>query len=451
MLLDEPGSYEVNSGSLSWAAVRTAMGKPGSPLRAVLVGTLSPKATYQGHWYFDLVTAGSVPGVHVQALRGDVKKWDKAAEIRRVNPLMWLFPESRAILFDERDKGRVDSAARAEFQSYRLNQPTGDEATTLLPVSDWEDVIARDVPEPEGRCVLGIDLGGGRAWSAAVAVWKNGRIEARAMAPGIPSIAKQEKRDRVSAGVYQRLVDRGVLTVADGYRVPPVAAVWSMARQWHGEAAYCDRFRLAELQDVNTGRGRMPLVPRISRWSDSSADIRGLRRLAVDGPPALAVDPLSRDLLTASLAVSKVVCDDSGNVRLVKRGAHNECRDDVAAALVLAAGAVSRIPVKKRGRLHRQGLMGRRRIRHPAQVDRARWSRVRAFVFERDRYRCQSCGRAGRLECDHVRPVWKGGAEWETDNLQALCRGCHIRKTALEQRKRPPDPEVERWRVLAGL
>ena len=72
VLLDEPGSYEVNSGSLSWDAVRTAQGKAGSPLRAVLVGTLAPKATYQGHWYYDIVTRGSVPGVHVQALRGDV-------------------------------------------------------------------------------------------------------------------------------------------------------------------------------------------------------------------------------------------------------------------------------------------------------------------------------------------------------------------------------------------
>ena len=347
VLADEPGSWEINSGSLSWAAVRTAQGKPGSPLRAVVVGTLSPKATYQGHWYHDLATAGSVPGVHVQVVRGDVKKWDRASEIRRCNPLMWAFAESRAILFDERDKGRVDSAARAEFQSYRLNQPTGDEATTLLPVSDWEGVLARDVPAPEGRPVIGVDLGGGRAWSATVSVWRNGRVEARAMAPGIPSIAKQEQRDRVSAGVYQKLVDSGVLTVAKGYRVPPVASVWELAKQWHGEAIICDRFRLPELLDVNTGR--TPIVPRVSRWSDSSADIRGLRRLAVDGPPALAVDPLSRDLLTASLAVSKVLCDDSGNVRLVKRGAHNESRDDVAAALVLAAGAVSRIPVRKRG------------------------------------------------------------------------------------------------------
>ena len=194
--------------------------------------------------------------------------------------------------------------------------------------------------------MIGVDLGGGRAWSAAVAVWKNGRVEARAMAPGVPSIAIQERRDRVPKGCYQRLVDAGVLAVADGFRVPPVANVWALARPWGGEAVYCDRFRMCELQDVIGAR--LPIVPRVGRWSDSSADIRGLRRLAVDGPPALAVDVESRDLLTASLAVSRVETDDSGNVRLVKKGAHNEARDDVAAALVLAAGAVSRLPVTSR-------------------------------------------------------------------------------------------------------
>ena len=95
--------------------------------------------------------------------------------------------------------------------------------------------------------------------------------------------------------------------------------------------------------------------------------------------------------------------------------------------------------------------MGRRRRRHPAQVDRKRWTCVRAFVFERDLFRCRECGKAGRLECDHVRPVWQGGAEWDPDNLQALCRGCHIRKTAREHMKRPPDPEVAKWRAFAGL
>ena len=55
-----------------------------------------------------------------------------------------------------------------------------------------------------GRPAVGIDLGGGRAWSAAVGLWENGRMEAIAVAPGIPSLEEQEKRDRVPSGTYRR-------------------------------------------------------------------------------------------------------------------------------------------------------------------------------------------------------------------------------------------------------
>ena len=47
-------------------------------------------------------------------------------------------------------------------------------------------------------------------------------------------------------------------------------------------------------------------------------------------------------LVAASLAFAVVKNDDQGNVRLAKRGTNNEARDDVAAALVLAAGAFQR-------------------------------------------------------------------------------------------------------------
>ena len=89
----------------------------------------------------------------------------------------------------------------------------------LLTVSDWERVIARDAPEREGRPIVGVDLGGGRAWSAAVAVWGNGRVEARAVAPGIPDLDEQERRDRVPPGTYSKLYDMGQLDVAENLRV----------------------------------------------------------------------------------------------------------------------------------------------------------------------------------------------------------------------------------------
>lgn len=72
---------------------------------------------------------------------------------------------------------------------------------------------------------------------------------------------------------------------------------------------------------------------------------------------------------------------------------------------------------------------------HHTPLDATRWRAVRRQVFERDGYRCRNCGRAGRLECDHVLPLKLGGDPWALDNLQTLCRACHIEKTRGENRR----------------
>ena len=145
-------------------------------------------------------------------LQADPEKWQLASEIRRVNPLMWNYPASRATLLRERNEARGDTRLAARFKSFRLNLPSADENTTLLTVDDWALVTARPVPPPDGRPLVALDLGRNRSFSAAVALWKSGRCEAVAVAPGIPSIADQEKRDRQDPGEYQRLVDAGALT-----------------------------------------------------------------------------------------------------------------------------------------------------------------------------------------------------------------------------------------------
>ena len=43
------------------------------------------------------------------------------------------------------------------------------------------------------------------------------------------------------------------------------------------------------------------------------------------------------------------------------------------------------------------------------RLDRPRWDRVRRAVLRRDGWRCVQCGRAGRLEVDHITPLDRGG------------------------------------------
>ena len=185
-----------------------------------------------------------------------------------------------------------------------------------------------------------------------LAIFRNGRIEAMAVAPGIPSLVEQEMRDRVPAGVYQVLRETGALRVAEGLRVQPPTELHRAALSAWGspEVILCDRFRLGELQDVV---GNVPLAPRVARWSEAASDIRALRKLAADGPLACAES--SRALITASLSAAMVVNDDQGNTRL-KKGTNNQARDDVAAALVLSAGAYVRSQRVPRQRWRYSGM-----------------------------------------------------------------------------------------------
>ena len=336
LVFDEPGALETVGGTLLADAVFSAQGKPGSSLRVILIGTLAPASS---GWWVDLVAAGSQGSVYVQKLQADPERWDSWAEIRRCNPLVEISAEFRAKLLDERDKARRDSRLKARFLSYRLNHPTGDESSMLLTVSDFEDMTKRAVPPREGRPLVALDLGHNRSWSAALALYPNGRIEARAVAPGIPNLSDQEARDNVGRGAYQQLADQGVLIQAVGLRVPPAKRLMELiAKTWGPPAELiCDRFRVDELRDAG-----LPcrVTPRVTRWSEASFDIRSLRSHTKDGP--FAVAECSRALIAASLAVAVVKNDDGGSTRLVKRGTNNQARDDVAAALVLAAGLYER-------------------------------------------------------------------------------------------------------------
>ena len=336
VIADEPGAWEVNGGQLLHDAIETAKGKPNSPLQSLYIGTLAPS---QSGWWHDLIADGSHGPIYVQSLQGDRAKWNDWKEIRRCNPLMPVDKAMGRKIREELKKAETDSRLKARFLSYRLNVPTADESSVLLTVDDWKRCQQRDVPPATGRPIVGVDLGAGRAWSAAVAVWRNGRTEAVAIAPGIPTLDEQETRDRVALGTYQRLYRSGLLRTDPDRRVPRVSALADAVRAWNPEVIVCDRFRLAELQDAVAGR--CPVVGRVVRWSEAADDIRALRRGAADGP--LAVAPSSRPLLEHSISVATVRTDDQGSCRMVK-SVNNTARDDVAAAWILAAGALSRAP-----------------------------------------------------------------------------------------------------------
>ena len=96
--------------------------------------------------------------------------------------------------------------------------------------------------------------------------------------------------------------------------------------------------------------------------------------------------------------------------------------------------------------------MGVRRDHHrfSKRVTRTkRWKALRAEILERDRFRCQSCGCGRRLEVDHVKPVrTHPELSYDPGNLQALCPGCHTRKTRIECGHPPPRKDRQDWRNM---
>lgn len=88
--------------------------------------------------------------------------------------------------------------------------------------------------------------------------------------------------------------------------------------------------------------------------------------------------------------------------------------------------------------------------RHSAAVIRSqRWKSVRLQVKRRDGWKCVSCGAAGRLEVDHIKPVrTHPDLAFDLGNLQSLCPSCHSRKTRVEIGLDPLDPKRQEWRNL---
>lgn len=65
--------------------------------------------------------------------------------------------------------------------------------------------------------------------------------------------------------------------------------------------------------------------------------------------------------------------------------------------------------------------------RKACRTDRSLSHKTVMRIFERDGYRCKSCGSTSDLQPDHVLPISHGGGD-EDANLQTLCRPCNLSK-----------------------
>ena len=212
----------------------------------------------------------------------------------------------------------------------------------LLTVPEWIKCEARELGSADGEVIVGIDLAGGRSWSAATAVFPSGRVDGFALTSGVLDIEAQEKRDVAARGTYARLVAEGSLLVDAGKHLPRASVLVDeiVRRRPPPHILICDRFRLADLTDAASGR--LHVIPRVTRWSEASEDIRACRELALDG--GMSIAPQARALMRIAMQSAVVESDTSGNSRLTKRSTNQTERDDNVSALVLACGLLARLP-----------------------------------------------------------------------------------------------------------
>ena len=84
--------------------------------------------------------------------------------------------------------------------------------------------------------------------------------------------------------------------------------------------------------------------------------------------------------------------------------------------------------------------LNRRRVKLFRQqvMDAGKWRRAGILADG------ELCGKAGRLEADHITPMNKGGSPYDPRNGQPLCVSCHIAKTAKENSIE--NPARDKWR-----
>ena len=234
IVADEPGAWSPIQGRRLWDAMLTSLGKRRTQI--IAVGTLSPAPlTGPASWWPQFIEAGSGEGRHVALLQADPEKWESFDEVLRVNPVAAVNPHLRRTLEREHKVALSSERSARTFRQFRLNLP-GDpvESQPLITPQEWLRVCTRAVPDCEGAPIIGVDLGGSRSWSAACSIWPSGRIEAWAVAPGVPSLADQERADQVPTGSYEGLAKSGGLSVDAGRAVPAVERL--LARIWSWEA-----------------------------------------------------------------------------------------------------------------------------------------------------------------------------------------------------------------------
>ena len=346
-IIDEAGLMQEGQRETWNAMLSSTSGRDGRLMLISILGDGPMMAELRGRaddatvcWHGYTTTATDDPS--------DPDTWAKA------NPGLADGIKSTDYMRDMARRAVANPADMAAFRAYDLNAPQ-DPGRVMLVTMDQFEAARREPPPRTGDCVVGVDLGGSSSMTAAAAYWwESGRLEVCAALPGVPDLRARAMADGVG-NRYERMVERGELTVYPGVRVTPVAPFLSdFLGRLDGApvAIVADRYRQAEAEDVYAAVGyRGRLVWRGQGWMDASADVRAFQRAVIDTRLRVG-DNL---LLESAIMESALAIDPAGNAKLDKARARG--RIDAASASVLAVGEAERVMARPTAAARYRGLV----------------------------------------------------------------------------------------------
>ena len=221
LLLDEVAQWPSNQIDAMIAALETSRGKiPDS--RLLWIGTRPAGETHP----FAKALKGGVGYSQVHAARPDDPPFQRRTWLR-ANPGLSHFPDLEKVIRIEAKRAKADPSRLASFKALRLNMGTSDVAESLLlPADTWARCEGDAMPA--GPYILGLDLGGSYAQSAASAYWpQSGRLDAFAVFPAMPDLEERGLFDGVGP-LYSECARRGELMVM-GQRTTDIPALLEAA------------------------------------------------------------------------------------------------------------------------------------------------------------------------------------------------------------------------------
>ena len=330
-IIDEAGLMPEQNRALWNAIISSISGRDGRLICISIRG--------DGPMFAEISERASDPSVHWTEYAGsqslaldDPKNWHAA------NPGLVSGIKSERYMRDMARRAVASPNNRASFAAYDLNLPQEPSRELILSVHDWKQCVTHLLPARQGKCCLGLDLGGSSSMTAAAAYWpESGRFEVWGAFPATPDLRARGEGDGVG-GLYVRMLERGELSVYPG-RITDLPTFFDdVASRLAGEQVLCamDRYRRAEALTAMEAAGiTWPIQWRgmgHSHTADGSADVRAFQKLCMGGK----VHSLRSLMLESAIAGSSIVRDAAGNPKLDK--SKQKARIDALQASVLALG-----------------------------------------------------------------------------------------------------------------